>query len=381
MFSEMLGEAVMELKSLSKIDGNRTANIKKNRDYVAVDLFCGIGGLSHGVQKAGINVVAGIDLDKTCQYAYEENNNAVFINKGIEDIQSNELLELYPTDSIKILMGCAPCQPFSNYSLRYIKDGHKDNKWRLLYYFLDHIEQVSPEIISMENVPQLSKEIVFNDFIEKLELLNYKVSWSIVNCADYGVPQTRNRLVLLASKLGDISIIPPLHKEEEYVTVGDTIKGLTPISDGETSPNDPLHRTSKLSNENKERIKQSVPGGTWKDWEERLQLPCHKRATGKGYRSVYGRMEWNKPSPTITTQFFGYGNGRFGHPEQDRAISLREGALLQSFPPDYKFISADNVQGNKQLGIHIGNAVPVELGFAIGKSILEHIKQNVSEVD
>lgn len=344
---------------------------------VAVDLFCGIGGLTHGVQKTGINVVAGIDIDSTCRYAYEENNNALFINKGVEDINAQEIKDLYPDDSIKILMGCAPCQPFSNYSLRYTKDGHKDNKWRLLYYFLDLVERAEPDIVSMENVPQLSKENIFKDFITKLEELRYITNWSIINCADYGVPQNRNRLVLLASRFGPISMIPPLYNKNRYLTVGDAIRNLSPLNDGDTSENDLLHRTSKLSKLNKLRIMQSVPGGTWRDWNDDLKLPCHKKSTGKGYSSVYGRMQWDKPSPTITTQFYGYGNGRFGHPEQDRAISLREGALLQSFPIDYKFINNDNTQTNKQIGIHIGNAVPVELGAAIGISIREHIKVNI----
>jgi len=343
--------------------------------YTAVDLFCGIGGLTHGVQKAGINVVAGIDIDSTCKYAYEENNKAVFINKGVEDITDEEINDLYPNNSIKILMGCAPCQPFSNYSLRYIKDGHKDDKGKLLYHFLNLVDKTKPDIVSMENVPQLSKEDVFCNFVTKLQSYNYNVSWSIVNCADYGVPQNRKRLVLLASILGNISIIPPIYNKENYLTVGDLIRDLPIIEDGVVSENDLLHRTSKLSPLNKLRIKQSIPGGTWADWDEKLKLPCHKKSTGKGYGAVYGRMEWNKPSPTITTQFYGYGNGRFGHPEQDRAISLREGALMQSFPADYKFIDNNNTQTNKQIGIHIGNAVPVELGTAIGRSMKNHIKE------
>ncbi|MBW9173422.1 DNA cytosine methyltransferase [Clostridium estertheticum] len=343
--------------------------------YAAVDLFCGIGGLTHGVQETGINVIAGIDIDSTCQYAYEKNNNSKFINRGIEEIEGQDINALYPKDCIKILMGCAPCQPFSNYSLRYIKDGRKDNKWKLLYYFLNLIKATKPHIVSMENVPQLTKEVVFKDFISELEKQGYKVSWSIVHCADYGVPQNRNRLVLLASRLGYISITPPLYNEKNYITVADAIGGLEPLKDGDISKYDMLHRTSKLSKMNKKRIKQSVPGGTWRDWNQDLILPCHKKNSGKGYIAVYGRMEWEKPSPTVTTQFYGYGNGRFGHPEQDRALSLREGAILQSFPIDYKFIDADNTQTNKQIGIHIGNAVPVKLGVAIGLSIKEHIKK------
>lgn len=344
-------------------------------DCVAIDLFCGVGGLTHGIQKAGIEVVAGIDIDSSCQYAYETNNDAVFINKGIEDICPSEIGGYYPDGSIKILMGCAPCQPFSNYSLRYVKEGHKDDKWKLLYYFGELVEKVKPDIVSMENVPQLSKEVVFEDFIHKLRELGYSVSWNIVNCADYGVPQNRIRLVLLASRYGDIELIPRMYDEKDYKTVKDAIGCLPHIKDGETSSTDILHRSSKLSTVNKNRIQQSKPGGTWQDWDPSLLLPCHKKATGKGYKSVYGRMEWDKPAPTITTQFYGYGNGRFGHPVQDRAISLREGALLQSFPTDYKFIDLNSTQTNRQIGVHIGNAVPVDLGYAIGVSIINHLEE------
>ncbi len=171
---------------------------------VAVDLFCGIGGLTYGIQKAGIDVIAGVDLDGSCKFAYEENNSAFFINKGVEDIHNSELSKLYPKDSIKILMGCAPCQPFSTYALRYNKDGRKDDKWKLLYYFADLIERVEPEIVSMENVPQLTKEEVFKDFTKKLMAIGYHVDWRVVNSAHYGVAQNRNRLVLVASKLGKI---------------------------------------------------------------------------------------------------------------------------------------------------------------------------------
>lgn len=340
---------------------------------VAIDLFCGVGGLTHGLQLAGVPVVAGIDIEKTCKFAYEKNNNAKFILEDITKISSSELNEYYPKDSIKVLVGCAPCQPFSNYTLRYNKNGKKDNKWRLLYYFLNLVRDILPEVISMENVPQLTKEKVFIDFIAKLEELGYYYSWQIVDCASYGVPQSRKRLVLLASKLGKINLIPPKYDKEHYLTVRDAIGELPYLEDGGIDKIDALHCASKLSSKNKLRIRQSVPGGTWKDWDDNLKLVCHKKNSGESYGSVYGRMEWDKPSPTITTQYYGYGNGRFGHPEQDRALSMREGALLQSFPPDYQFIDPEHRINKRKLGMHIGNAVPVELGRAIGISILIHL--------
>ena len=338
-----------------------------------IDLFCGVGGLTKGLELANLNVIAGIDIDKNCEFAYERNNNSHFIHSDISLINPNDIGALYPPHTTRILVGCAPCQPFSKYTQRYRKNGHTDNKWKLLYSFSDIIEVAKPSIISMENVPELTKENVFEDFTTYLSSRGYHYSWKIVFCPDYGVPQKRKRLVLLASLLGDIELIPPTHTPDNYLTVRDAIGFLPQLRHGEIDQQDPLHSSTKLSPINLKRIQQSRPGGTWKDWEEQLRLPCHKKPSGKSYSSVYGRMQWNEPSPTITTQFYGYGNGRFGHPEQDRAISYREGALLQSFPIDYQFIDPEHPITKKILGTHIGNAVPVELGRVIGLSIQQHL--------
>lgn len=341
-----------------------------------VDLFCGIGGLTKGLELANLNVVAGIDINETCRFAYEANNRSRFIAGDITNLDIENIERLYGAEDIKILVGCAPCQPFSKYTQRYRKEGHKDDKWRLLYSFASIIEQIHPHIISMENVPELINEEVFQDFVSTLEKEQYHCCWQIVFCPDYGVPQKRKRLVLLASHIGDIQLIPPLYNEDNYLTVRDVIADLPPLNNGEISQVDSMHRVVRMSKKNIARIRQSIPGGTWRDWDENLKLDCHKKETGKGYGAVYGRMSWYEPSPTITTQFYGYGNGRFGHPEQDRAISYREGAILQSFPPDYQFIPDDeNGFSLRDLGIHIGNAVPVELGRAIGLSIHQHLEK------
>lgn len=347
----------------------------------AVDLFCGIGGLTCGLRRAGINVVAGIDLDESCQYAYESNNHAVFIAKNIIEIQGYEVNSYFNEGDTKVLVGCAPCQPFSKYTKRYRKDGHTDDKWKLLYEFKRLILQVEPSIVSMENVPELISEQVFMDFVNGLREINYHVSYSIAYCPDYGVPQNRKRLVLLASKFGDINLIPPILSPKKYVSVRKAIAKLPSLEDGEIDANDPVHCCSKLSKINKKRIVASIPGGTWKDWSDDLQLRCHKKESGKGYGAVYGRMSWDEPSPTITTQFYGYGNGRFGHPEQNRALSFREGAILQSFPKKYKFVKKGRDMNRKELGIHIGNAVPVKLGEAIGITILKHIEKYSNEME
>ena len=337
----------------------------------AVDLFCGAGGLTQGLIQAGLTVSAGYDIEAACQYAYEKNNNAMFINKSVSDLTSNELQDHYPSGAVKVLVGCAPCQPFSKYTQSLRSDNINDAKWRLLYDFLRLVEGLRPEIVSMENVIEIQRYNVFHDFVLSLEKLGYHVFYAEVFCPDYGIPQQRKRLVLLASLLGKIELCPP--NPNDHVTVRQAIGSLRKLEAGEVDPDDELHRASRLSDLNLQRIKQSHPGGNWRDWPEELIAKCHMRNSGKTYPSVYGRMEWDKPSPTITTQFFGFGNGRFGHPEQNRALSLREGAILQSFPPHYEFVSKESKLSFSNLGKMIGNAVPVKLGEVIGKSILNHI--------
>ena len=341
----------------------------------AIDLFCGIGGLTHGLQMSGIPVVAGFDIDSSCKYAYESNNDATFVTADISKLLASDVNKYFVDNCTKVLVGCAPCQPFSKYTQRYRKEGHTGNKWRLLDSFARIVSELHPEIVSMENVPELASQSVFNDFVGELKANGYYVSWSVVFCPDYDVPQSRKRLVLLASRLGEIRLIKPLRNPSEYLTVRDVIGDLPALNAGETNLSDSLHCATRLSEINLKRIQQSKQGGTWRDWDEKLQLKCHKKNTGHTYPSVYGRMEWDKPAPTITTQFYGYGNGRFGHPEQDRALSLREGAMLQSFPQDYKFVEPGRRISKKELGIHIGNAVPVNLGKAIGESIKVHLQE------
>lgn len=335
-----------------------------------VDLFCGAGGLTHGFVLEGVPVVAGIDMDPACRFPYETNNQARFVERDICKLSSAELNELFGDADLKILAGCAPCQPFSTYAQRYELDG-KDGKWGLLYHFARLAEETNPDVITMENVPTVAKHVVFHDFVDTLERLGYKVWFDVVDSSKYGVPQMRRRMVLLASKFGEIKMIKPTHPTP--TTVRQAIGCLYPLSAGEAGPIDKLHVTSTLSEKNLQRIKVSKPGGTWRDWPEHLIADCHKADSGRTYGSVYGRMEWDKPAPTMTTQCYGFGNGRFGHPEQDRAISLREAAILQSFPRDYAFVPDDSKVSFTTLGRLIGNAVPVDLGRAIARSINTHL--------
>lgn len=347
-----------------------------NRDGVdftkieSIDLFCGVGGLTRGILDSGICVLAGLDLDGTCEFAYSHNNHVPFLKVDVSKYDSSDLLALYSKNSVRVLMGCAPCQPFSRLQQNDIEKS-ENSKWGLLYSFLNHIKVIKPDIISMENVPELVGEKVFFDFKSTIEKLGYFIDYKVVNACDYGVPQRRKRLLFLASIFSPIHLIEPTTPAIK-VTVRDAISNLPLISAGGMDPSDFLHRASALSPKNLKRIEASKPGGTWEDWPTNLLPKCYKKKKGKTFKSVYGRMEWDKVGPTLTTQFTRYGTGRYGHPEQNRALSLREGALLQTFPITYQF-SPNRDYSMGDVARQIGNAVPVKLGEAIGLSIKNHL--------
>lgn len=340
----------------------------------AVDLFCGVGGLTRGLFDAGIDVRLGVDIDPNCRTAYVNNNLANFLEMDVTQVTPETVLGEFDSDAITLLAGCAPCQPFSTYarSLKGPKMSRKNGRgkaddWKLVRRFGELVRAVKPDLVTMENVPPLAEQDIFREFLDCLE--GYSVDYKIVDGRKIGLPQTRRRLVLVASKMGGISLLTP---NQPRKTVRDTIGDLPELAAGGCDPADPLHCASKLSEKNIARIRASRPGGTWRDWPVELRAACHTKETGASYPSVYGRMEWDQPSPTITTQCFGYGNGRFGHPQQDRAISLREAAMLQGFPQDYSFVGKSQKPSFSTLGRLIGNAVPVPLGHYIGETLVNH---------
>ena len=360
------------------------AKLHKRRDRLpkieVVDLFCGIGGLSYGMKSAGFDILAGYDLDWTCQYAYETNTGGKFFYKDVKEVTGDEIQKLYSKkkSAIRVLAGCAPCQPFSSYA-HTNKNKDKD-KYNLLYEFGRLVKNVHPDIVTMENVPAIASfklKSVLADFVIGLKKEGYHVKYQVVYCPDYGIPQTRKRLVLLASRLGEISLTQPTHAKKEYMTVRDAIGNLPPLEDGESCPTDALHRCRALSPLNMQRIMATPYGGSWRDWPEELLLDCHKREGGKSFGSVYGRMVWEDPAPTMTTLCTGIGNGRFGHPVQNRAISAREAALFQTFPTSYKFFPNEQEISLSKASRYIGNAVPPRLGEVIGNSIKKHILEQI----
>lgn len=359
----------------------------------AIDLFCGAGGLTRGLLDSGVKVKAGFDMEESCKYAYELNNKgARFFKKDVGKLTGIELNQLWSPNSIRLLAGCAPCQPFSSAANSFragaapspLDTEHSqeekigaDPRYNLLDEFTRLIKECLPHLVTMENVPKVREHPPFQKFVRTLSNLGYDVWYENVRCTDLGIPQTRRRLVLLASRLGKLpSSLEQPTSTTASSTVGEALAMLIPLAAGEADPNDRMHFARKLSPINLKRIRASKPGGTWRDWPNELRAPCHMRESGATFSSVYARMSADKAAPTMTTQFFNFGAGRFGHPIQDRALTPREAAILQSFPPKYEFVPSGGEVYMQQLGKMIGNAVPPKLGEAIGRTFIRHIHES-----
>ena len=332
----------------------------------AIDFFSGAGGLTNGLKMAGIDVFAGIDFEQSCKETYEQNNNAMFINKSIVNISIKEIKELFKRNTTKdnytMLAGCAPCQPYSMMNTRKKQD---DDRKTLLDEFRRVINGVKPHFVLMENVSRLNEENpYFSKFIDMLEKNNYKYEYKVLNAKDFGVAQNRKRLFLIATRIKKLNLSFNNIQKKTPIYLKDVISHLEPIQHNNPSKKDILHRAKELNEINFRRIKATpLNGGLRSAWSEELRLPCHKAK--EAFHDNYGRLAWDKLSSTITTKFNQYYSGRFGHPEQDRALSLREGALIQTFPKDYQFFGTDY-----QIARQIGNAVPVNLSKAVGETFI-----------
>lgn len=349
----------------------------KKKNLKVVDFFCGAGGMSYGLAKAGLNIIAGIDCDETCKQTYLMNiPGAKFLNEDITQL-SPEILarktKIKRNDDALIFAGCSPCQFYSK--IRTDKDKSKKTAF-LLRHFERFIKHYKPGYVVVENVPGLltNKKSALPRFLNFLKTNAYHWDAGVVNTVHYGVPQHRKRYLLIATRLTNVVIsLPPKTSDKGMVVrrfLG-VAKKFPEIPAGHRDFNSRRqHTTAQLSKLNLRRIKKTRKnGGTRMDWREdpELQLNAY---TGRDdvFRDVYGRMAWDKPAPTITTRFISLSNGRFGHPEEDRAISIREGATLQSFPRSFVFKGTNlNV-----LARQIGNAVPPELARRIGLHIMEN---------
>jgi len=334
----------------------------------AYDFFCGAGGLTRGLLDAGIEVVAGFDYDERCKTTYEHNNPGVkFVQADINTIRSKDLdLPSRPGQYDDLVFaGCAPCQPFSSQH----KGRRKEGDARLLGMFGRLVEAVLPGHVLIENVPgiaRVSGRSTYRRFLKMLEANEYGYDCRVLDAKHYGVPQNRRRLVLWARRRGNPSLPTGKYgtRRRPVRTVRLAIAHFPAIAAGESHRDVPNHVAARITEVNLERLRATPSdGGDWRAWPGHLRLECHRGDYG-GHTDVYGRMRWDCPAPALTGRCHSISNGRYGHPEQDRAISLREAAALQSFPDGYEFFGS-----NKHIALQIGNAVPVRLAEQIGKHI------------
>lgn len=341
----------------------------KKESVSAFDFFSGVGGLTRGLLDAGIRVIAGFDCDGKCRQSYGNNNpGAKFVETDIHKITLNDLKRYARGEPLNKMLfaGCAPCQPFS----KQIGHGESHHEATLLAEFGRLIEGALPGQILMENVPGIARikgNSTFRRFLRMLEKNRYQYEYCILDAKKYGVPQNRRRIILIAMKGVKPTLPKPTHGPGRlpYRTVRDAISHFPPLRTGETDPAVPNHCAASVSAVNLERLHYTPQdGGDRRSWPSRLRLACHI-GNHKGHTDVYGRMSWDAPAPTLTGRCNSISNGRYGHPAQDRAISLREAAALQSFPDGYVFFGSQN-----HVALQIGNAVPVRLAEALGKHIL-----------
>ena len=343
------------------------------------DFFSGCGGTSRGMQDAGMTVRLGLDLDPDAKLTYETNyKDAKFICTDIRDVSIQDLSPyIVRRDGRPLVFGaCAPCQPFSKQNQRK-QEG--DGRRNLLAEFNRFIKAYLPEYIFVENVPGLQtlaqSDGPFGDFLRFLTDLGYFHDHRSVMAYRYGVPQSRRRLVLLGSRLGQIEIPPATHGPgtpyPRLPTAWEWISHLPPIAAGETHPGIPNHRAANLSPLNLSRIAATPIGGDRRDWPPNLLLPCHGRHPG--HTDVYGRIVKHRPSAALTTRCISLSNGRFGHPTQDRAISVREAACLQTFPMNFTFHGSLSSMARQ-----VGNAVPVAMAKVFGEHIIRHHRRHTT---
>ena len=340
----------------------------------AVDFFCGAGGLTYGLKASGIQVIAGIDNDSSCKATFEQNNaGTIFLEKDISKYPPGALtkdLKIKKKDDYMVFAACAPCQFWTQI---HTNKGKSEKTQDLVLNFKNFVEYFKPGFVFMENVPGIVSKNPIVIFIRALKEMNYHVADQIVDMSLYGIPQKRKRFALLASRISEISF-PKL--QQARVTVKNVLgkqNGFPSIKAGTKDTTAFLHTSARLSEKNIQRLKMTEKdGGDRMVWmtKKRFQLPCYIRKR-KVFSDTYARMWWNQPSPTITTRFTSISNGRFAHPAEHRGLSLREGAVLQTFPKQYKFIEANMAATAKM----IGNAVPPKFAEIMGKRIIQSIKE------
>lgn len=356
---------------------------KSNSDFfVAIDLFAGGGGLTAGLKRAGFKVCAAVEFDALAAATYTANHpEVVMFAKDIREISSAELISASPTNNIDLIAACPPCQSFSSLTAKYKR---KDSRDELINEFARLVREIKPRTIMMENVPGLALKgsHLFNPVIQEFKDLGYFISYRVLEVADYGVPQRRRRLVVLGCLSGEIDIPESTHSESgvdgklPWVTVRDAISHIPqpiPLAKvkNKGGPRSVGWNVSRvLAPQNIERLRASKEGGSRTALPKHLRPACHQNDSG--FTNVYGRMSWDKPSPTITGGCTTLSKGRFGHPTRLRTISVREAAALQSFPDDYDF--ATNFID--RVCVIIGNALPPRFAESMACKCYSKLKED-----
>lgn len=344
---------------------NNTNDVQQNVRILGIDLFSGCGGLSVGLKNAGINVIAAIDVDPLASKTYRANHSEVhFIEKDIREVSGVELIQKLgiAVGELDILAGCPPCQGFSTLRTKNSGKAVKDLRNSLVLEFLRFVEEIKPKTVMLENVPGLENDYRFARFVKRLGEMGYKSSIGVLDVSKYGVPQRRRRLIFMAAFKGKPLLAQPLSGKRK--TVKSAISKLKPPG----GSGDILHDLEKKHTEKVMRLIKLIPknGGSRSSLPEEMRLECHKKCDG--FKDVYGRMKWEDVAPTITSGCTNPSKGRFLHPDQDRAITLREASILQGFPRWYKF---PEIRNKGAIALMIGNALPPPFVAAHAKSLLE----------
>lgn len=352
-------------------------NLRDTKCFTAVDVFAGGGGLTVGLKNVGFDVVAAVEIEPHAFSTYKANHPEVQTYKqDVCTVRGEDLVKCSPKNEIDLLSGCPPCQGFSTLTYKMRRD---DPRNQLILEMGRLVEEIRPQIVMMENVPRMPDKgkHLFQRLLSELRQLGYSPQWGVLQVADYGVPQSRKRLVLLAGKGFSINLPKPTHSRDgtgglkPWVTVRDTLSKMpTPVVLADTKnsggpQNFNWHVVRSLAPETLKRLKAAKPGASRLEFPDELRPSCHKNKSD-GFNNVYGRMVWDQVSSTITGGCTTVSKGRFGHPEYDRTISVREAAILQTFPENYIF-DTPYIDYVCQI---IGNALPCKFAEVLARQCM-----------
>ncbi|VVB74915.1 Modification methylase MthTI [uncultured archaeon] len=354
----------------------------QNRELTAIDLFSGMGGLTFGLKKAGFKVLAAVEVDNPSAETYRANNSEVeLFVEDIRKLTAEKIFEKIGIQKIDLIAGCPPCQGFCKLTEKYKKE---DPRNTLALEMIRLIEEIDPTMVMLENVPGLAAKghIIFDEFTLRLEKMGYVINKAVLQLADYGIPQSRKRLVLLAGKGFKVELPKQTHsrkgnsklKLKKWATLKDALKNCNSkkvVTLSEAVKNGGAKKLKwnvvrDMSPANIKRLKALSEGANRTAIPTKLRPVCHMKGN-KGFQNVYGRLAWDETPPTMTGGCTTLSKGRFGHPEELRTISVREAALIQTFPKSYKI----NTEFMEPACTMVGNALPPKFAKLVAKACIQ----------